>query len=60
MNKLNLDAFMEASAQALDLPLEPAWKAGVRANLEVTFRLAGTVAAFELPDEAEPAPVFEA
>ncbi len=56
----DLDAFVDACAQALELPLDPAWKPGVCANLEVTFRLAHFVAAFELPDEAEPAPVFEA
>jgi hypothetical protein len=32
----------------------------VRANLEVTFRLAGVVAEQPLPDDAEPAPVFRA
>jgi hypothetical protein len=56
----DLDAFMDASAQVLDLPLDPAWRPGVRANLEVSLKLAQFVAAFELPDEAEPSPVFEA
>jgi hypothetical protein len=32
----------------------------VKANLAVTLRLAQLVVEFELPDEAEPAPVFEA
>ena len=32
----------------------------IKANLQVTLRLAAMVAEFELPDEAEPAPVFEA
>ena len=56
----NLDALIEASAAALGLPLDPAWKPGIRANLEVTLKLANVVAAFDLLDEAEPAPVFEA
>lgn len=60
MSATDLDAFIEASAQALDLRIEPEWKPGVRANLEVTLSLAKFVASFDLPDEAEPAPVFKA
>ena len=56
----HLDVFIEASAEALRLPLDPAWKPGIRANLEVTLKLANVVAAFDLPDETEPGPVFEA
>jgi 1-carboxybiuret hydrolase subunit AtzG-like protein len=52
--------FIAASARALALPVDPAWYPAVRANLEVTWRLAGLVAQFELPDDAEPAPVFRA
>jgi len=55
-----LDKFIDASAAALGLPIEPAWKPAIKANLEVTLRLAAIVAEFELPDEVEPAPVFEA
>ena len=55
-----VDKLMEASAAALGLVIEPEWKPGVKANLQVTLRLAALVADFELPDEAEPAPVFEA
>ena len=45
---------------AIDLPVEPAWMPAVKANLEVTLRLARLVADFPLPDDAEPAPVFGA
>jgi len=55
-----LNDFIDAAARALDLPIEPAWKPAIRANLEVTLRLAALVSAFALPDEAEPAPVFTA
>ena len=48
------------TAQALGLTVQPEWKPAVRANLEVTFRLAGVVAETALPDDAEPAPVFRA
>ena len=55
-----LDDFIDAAAQALALPVEPAWKPAVRANLEVTLRFACLVDAFALPEDIEPAPVFEA
>ncbi len=55
-----LDQFIEAAAHALALPVEPAWKGNVKANLEVTLRLAASFADFLLPDDAEPAPVFTA
>jgi hypothetical protein len=55
-----LDGFIDAAAAAFDLRLEVAWKGAVRANLEVTLRLARTFADFPLPDDAEPAPVFVA
>jgi len=55
-----LDDFIAAAARALDLPLEPAWLPAVKANLEVTLRLATVVADFELPDAAEPAPIYKA
>lgn len=55
-----LDGFIVAAAAVLDLPLDPAWQAAVKANLDVTLKHAATVAEFALPDEAEPAPIFEA
>jgi hypothetical protein len=55
-----LDELIDAAAQVLGLPLKPEWRPAVRANLTVTLRLAAQVAEFELPDEAEPAPVFRA
>jgi hypothetical protein len=55
-----LDQLIEAAAHALALPVEAAWKGAVKANLEVTLRLAASLADFPLPDDAEPAPVFTA
>jgi hypothetical protein len=55
-----LDDFIVTAAAALGLPLEDAWRPAVKANLEVTLRHAAAVADFKLPDDAEPAPVFEA
>ena len=56
----HLDAFIDAAAHALGLPLRPEWRPAVRFNLEVTLRQAALVTEFPLPDEAEPAPVFRA
>ena len=55
-----LDAYVDAAAIALNLPIEEAWKASVRMNLDVTLKLAARVAEFPLPEGIEPAPVFEA
>jgi hypothetical protein len=55
-----LDDFIDGAARVLVLSLEPSWRPAVKANLEVTLRFAAFVAAFSLPDEAEPAPVFTA
>jgi hypothetical protein len=41
------------------LPLEAEWVPAIKAHLHVTWRLAVLVAEFDLPDELEPAPVFE-
>jgi hypothetical protein len=56
----DFDALIAASARAHALPVEPAWYPKIRTNLEATLQLAAFVAAFELPDDAEPAPVFRA
>ena len=55
-----LDKLVDAGAQALDIPLEPAWKAEVRTQLQVILRHGAAVAEFPLPDDIEPAPVFKA
>jgi hypothetical protein len=55
-----LDQFIEAAAKALDLPIDPTWSPTIKANLQVTLRLGREVAEFTLPNEAEPAFVFEA
>ena len=55
-----LDDYVDAGARAFDLPVEPQWRPAIKANLDVIFRLGALVAALELPDEAEPAPIFEA
>ncbi len=58
MTEAELDAFIDAAAAVLGLPIAPEWRAAVRGNLALSLRMAALVGAFELPDEAEPAPVF--
>ena len=54
------DDFIEAAANALGIPLDPAWKPAIRGNLEVSLKLARMVDEFPLPDDAEPAPIYKA
>jgi hypothetical protein len=54
------DDYIAAAAGVLDLPIRDDWMPAVRANLEVTLKLARLVDAFALPDEIEPASVFKA
>jgi hypothetical protein len=56
----HLDHYIDAVATALALPVEEAWRPAVRANLEVSLRLAKLVDEFPLPDETEPASIFSA
>ena len=55
-----LDDYIDAVSKALGLPVEAAWKPAVKANLEVSLKLARLVDEFALPDEAEPASVYTA
>ena len=55
-----LDALIESSARMLQLTIEPEWMAAIKQNLSIAYRLAGLVEQVKLPDEAEPAPVYEA
>ena len=55
-----LDDYIDAVSTALALPIEESWRHAVRANLEVSLRLARLVDDFALPDETEPAPIFTA
>jgi hypothetical protein len=55
-----IDDYIASVGAALGLPIEDEWKPTVRANLEVSLRLAKLVDEFPLPDETEPASVFTA
>ena len=59
-NPPDLEPMLDAAAALLGLTVEPEWRAPVLANLRVLQAAAALVEEFPLPDEAEPAPVFEA
>ena len=50
----------ELPSRTLDLPARKTWLPAIKSNLRVTLELAAAVSAFELSDDAEPAPVFRA
>lgn len=53
-------AYAETMGKALNLPLDQANREEVAKNLAIAFRLAPLFLDFPLPDDAEPAPVFNA
>jgi hypothetical protein len=55
-----LDDYIDTVANVLALPIDAAWKPAVRANLKVTLKMAQLVQEFPLPDEIEPASIYEA
>jgi len=54
----DLETLIDVGSRLLSIPIDPAWKPAIEANLAVTLRLAASVDAFPLPDEADPAPVY--
>jgi hypothetical protein len=53
-----LDTYIDTVAEALALPVEDAWKQAIRANLDVSLKMARMVQEFPLPDEIEPASIY--
>ena len=56
--KPGLDAYMDAAAAMMNLPIPDASKPIVREQLEVAARMAALLAEFDLDQREEPAPVF--
>ena len=56
----SLDAYIDTVAETLGLSIQTEWKPAVRANLDVTLKMARLVQEFPLPDEIEPASIYEA
>jgi hypothetical protein len=55
-----IGTLVAADAQALALPMDPSWHAGVTLNLQLLLKHAALIDEFSLTDDAEPAPVFRA
>jgi 1-carboxybiuret hydrolase subunit AtzG-like len=55
-----LDEYIDAVATALALPVEEGWRPAIKANLDVSLKLARLVDEFALPDETEPTSVYSA
>ncbi len=55
-----LDALIDAGTAALGIAVAPEWRDQIRLHLAISLRHASQVAAFPLPDETDPAPVFQA
>jgi hypothetical protein len=53
------ERLIDALLPATGIPLDPAWRAAVMANLRVAGAIAVTLQSLPLPDVTEPAPVFE-
>lgn len=53
------EALIDALLPSTGIPLDPAWRAAVAANLRVAGSIAAALQAFPLADSVEPAPVFE-
>jgi len=60
MTDLEVDAWIDAGAALLGIPIQPEWRAAIHQHVTITFGHADTVLAFRLPDDADPAPVFRA
>lgn len=56
----SMDRFIGTAAEVLGLRIEPEWKPAVRLNMDNTLKLARLVQEFPLPDEIEPASIYEA
>ena len=54
-----LDAVVDANIAWLNLTVVPNWRPAIKQSLVALAGAIQAVEAFDLPDEAEPAPVFE-
>lgn len=53
-----IEAHLDAATALLSMTVENAWRPSILAHLAATMTAARLVAAFELDDEMEPAPIF--
>ncbi|WP_341911221.1 DUF4089 domain-containing protein [Ferrovibrio terrae] len=57
--EFDAEAFLDATAAAMNLSIDPAWRPAVLDNLVRSRQIAQAVLNFPLPDEVEPASVFK-
>lgn len=60
MTDAELDAFIEAGCRLLGIPVLDEWRDDIRLHLAISLDHARNFGAFDLPDDADPAPVFTA
>jgi hypothetical protein len=58
MTDTELESWIDAGTALLGIPVQPEWRTAIKLHLTITFGHAGTVQAFALADETDPAPVF--
>jgi hypothetical protein len=56
----DFDSWLDANAALVGIAVAPEWRDGVKLHLRITRDLAQLVLDFQLPDDADPAPVFRA
>lgn len=56
----DIERYVDAAGKLLDIAIDDAWRANIAAALAVTLEHGARLEQVELPDDAEPAPVFEA
>lgn len=55
-----LEAMIDGASTILGIDVRPEWRAAVTSNLDVSLAFAEKVRAFELPEDTEPAALFDA
>jgi hypothetical protein len=55
-----MEGWITPGAAVLGIPIRAEWRPAIRLHLEITLRHARDVMSFPLPDEADPAPIFQA
>lgn len=60
MTDNDYDALIDMGTSLLGIRIQPDWHAAIRQNLAVSLEHGLLVASFALPDELDPAPVFQA
>jgi hypothetical protein len=56
---VNVEEYVDRTAELINLPLDPEYRQGVVVNFERIAEIARLVTEFPLPPEVEVAPVFE-